>query len=261
MKKHLLFPALLIAGIATISSCKKDKDKDPDAINPAIQKCMVDYIISENDSTRSTYDSENRIIKFQTFDKTNNDSKGYLLVDYTTDKITQSGFNQNSDLIFKTEFKLNSNKNAQYAVNFDESNASNNDTTWFTYNGDQQLTRKVTKNSQVIIFDIITYDTIWYSYTGNNLTKVESKTNDGPIETTTYSYGSDNAKTEFLAPEQYYITNLLGKASEKLPISMTEGSTTENYIYEFNSDNFVTRAITKIGGTTEEDSRYYYTCK
>ncbi|WP_299251447.1 hypothetical protein [uncultured Cytophaga sp.] len=261
MKKQFLLPALILSGIVAFTSCKK-KDND-NAVNPSIQTCMVNYATNGNDSIKVTYDNQNRVTKYQLFDKSNNDSKSYSLFTYTTNKIIEKQYDDNSEFTNEINYYLNANQNVGYSMSYDGSNVNEADTTWYTYNANQQNTRRVVKNtSSIITIPIITYDTIWYTYSGNNISKVDKKIDNGNIETTVYSYGTVDAKSEFLAPEQgSVITNLYGKTSEKLPISKTEGSNTSTYVYNFNSEGYVIRAQTLNGGNVDADFRIAYNCK
>ena len=64
MKKQLFIPALLLAGLTAITSCKKDND---DAINPSMQACKLERKITGADSTQLSYDSNDRVIKSKRF--------------------------------------------------------------------------------------------------------------------------------------------------------------------------------------------------
>lgn len=212
MKKQLLLPALLLLGIAALTSCKKDND---DAVNPSKQQCTLDRKIQGADSTQYTYDSDNRVIKEQTFNSSGV-SQGYTLYSYSSSKITEKRYNGAGTLTSQVDYKLNGNNNAEYSVyTTDGADYDNSDTTWYTYDSGRHNTRRVTKNTTVIIgISTSTYDTTWYTYTGENLTKKEVKEDGGAIETTIYSYGSDNAYSEFLAPEATTARNLFGDYRE-----------------------------------------------
>lgn len=258
MKKHIFLPALLLMGITAITSCKKDND---DAVNPSKQACTLDHKTTSADSIQSTYDSENRVIKQQQFNNTGG-SQSYTLYTYSSSKIVEKNYNISGTLTSQIDYYLNANNNAQYSVyTTDGSNYTNADTTWYTYDSGRHNTRRVTKHTTVVVVPFSTYDTTWYTYTGENLTKKEVKTNIGSVETTVYSYGSDNAFSEFLAPESSIARNLYGDYSDKLPTSKTEGSTTTSYVYEFNSEGYVTRKKEVEAGITQRDDRYYYNCK
>lgn len=262
MKKVIFLPALVLIGFVAITSCKKDND---DAVNPSKQSCTLDRKIgkapSAADSTQLSYDSDNRVTKSQRFNSTGT-SQEYTLYTYSSNKITEKNYNTAGTLTSQVEYHLNGNNNAQYSVyTSDGSDYANADTTWYTYDSGKHNTRRVTKNTTVVVVPISTYDTTWYTYTGENLTKKEVKQNGGAIITTIYSYGSDNAYSEFLTPESSTARNLYGDYSEKLPTSMTEGSTTTSYIYEFNSEGYVTRKRAQVSGTTNSDESYKYNCK
>jgi len=260
MKRQFLLSALILSGFIAFTSCKKKKDDN--AINPAVQQCMINYDTNGNDSLKVTYDSQNRVIKSQVFDKTNNNSKSYSLYTYNTNDIIEQQFDNNSVLTQKITYHLNSNKNVDYSSSYNGTNEA--DTSWFTYNVNQQLTRRATKNTSINIINVttITHDTIWYTYSGNNISKVDKKINNGNIVTTVYSYGTNDVKSNFLAPEQAsIITNLYGKTSEKLAVSKTEGSTTTTYTYTFNTNGYVTRAQLMNGGNVVADIHYAYNCQ
>lgn len=258
MKKQIFLSAALVAlSLASLTSCKKDND---DAVNPTKQTCTLDRKIAGTDSTQLSYDSDNRVTKKQRFSA--GASQEYTLYTYSSNKIVEKNYNASGTLTSQVDYKLNGNNNAEYSVyTTDVSDYSNADTTWYTYDSGKHNTRRVTKNTTVIIAPISTYDTTWYTYTGENLTKKEVKTNNAAIVTTVYSYGSDNAYSEFLAPESSTARNLYGDYSEKLPISKTEGSTTTSYVYEFNSEGYATRKKEVVAAATNSDERYNYNCK
>ncbi len=259
MKKQFLLPALLLAGLAALTSCKKDKD---DPLTPNTDACKIDYITTSADSTQLTYDSEGRVTKEQSFNNADN-SQGYTLYTYASNKITEKEYDENGDETSFIEYHLNGANNADYSVSI-EDDADNNDTTWYQYDGNRRNTRRVTKNTTKIIgISTSTYDTTWYTYSGNNLTKVEEKINDGAVETTVYSYGSNEAKTQVLAPGQDYspVLGLYGDVSNQLPTSATMGSTTVTYVYEFNSQGYVTRYKVVNSGVTQSDAHFTYDCK
>ncbi|MGN6645874.1 MAG: hypothetical protein ACTHJT_05020 [Cytophaga sp.] len=261
MKKQFLLPALLLIGFTSaLTSCKKDKD---DALSPSMQACKVDYATTNADSTQLTYDSEGRVTKEQTFNKSSN-SQGYTLYSYAAHKITEKEYDENGNQTSQTDYYLNSNNNAGYSVYIEDGDTDNADTTWYSYDANKHNTRQVTKNTTTIVgISSSTYDTTWYTYSGNNLTKSEEKINGGDLETTVYSYGSDDAKTQFLAPGQNYspVLGLYGETSDQLPTSATIGSTTVTYVYEFNSQGYVTRYKVVNSGVTQNDIHFTYDCK
>jgi hypothetical protein len=261
MKKQLLLPALLFLGFAaTISSCKKNDDDD--AVNPSKQACTADRIITSTDSTQVTYDSENRVIKEQTFTKSGN-SLEYTLYTYSSNKIVEKTYDESGDLTEEINYHLNSNKNVAYSVSGAEANVDDADTTWYTYDSNKRLTRTVTKNTtSSFLGDAITRDTSWFTYTGSNLTKIETSENGGDNVVTIFSYGSDDAKSEFLLPLNSSIQNLYGETSEKLPVSATTEAITLTYVYTFNSEGYVTRyRVNAPGNTNSYDATIVYNCK
>jgi hypothetical protein len=193
----------------------------------------------------------------------------FIVYPYNTNNIVEQQYDKNSVLIQTITYHLNANNTAAYSNSNDGKNEA--DTTWFTYNGNQQLTRRATKNSSInvvnaTVITTITHDTIWYTYSGNNILQVAEKSNNGNIATTIYSYGTDDAKSDFLAPEQgTLITNLYGKPSQKLPVSKTQGTTTTTtttYTYTFNPNGYVTRAQQILsGGNVVSDTHYSYNCQ
>ena len=265
MKKQILLPALLLLGFTTvITSCKKKKDDDvsPNPTNPVAQTCMVDRVLTSTDSTQLTYDSNNRLIKDQTFD--NSGSKRYALYTYSPGKIVEQQYNQSGELFAQTDYHLNSNSHASYSVYTEGGDTENADTTWYMYDGSNHNTRRATKTTTtipVVGTKVSTYDTTWYTYSGDNLTKIVNRNNAGDIETTIYSYGNADAKSKFLSPGQDSgIIGLFGNTSNKLPISETSGSTTITYEYAFNGDGYVTRYQETEGSSTDV-SRFVYNCK
>ncbi|HSY61024.1 MAG TPA: hypothetical protein VK796_04065 [Cytophaga sp.] len=258
MKKQILLPALLLLGVTAIISCKKNND---DAVNPSKQACTLNYQTTSADSSQATFDSDNRIIKLQRFNNAGS-SQDYTLYTYSSSKIVEKNYDQTSALTSQVDYHLNSNNNVSYSVyTTDGSDYASSDTTWYTYDSGKHNTRRVTKNTTVVILPTSTYDTTWYTYTGENLTKKEVKTNGAAVVTTVYSYGSNDAKSEFLAPESSYVTNLYGDVSSQLPSSTTEGSTTTSYVYEFNSEGYVTRKKEVQSAVTQSDIHYTYNCK
>jgi len=262
MKKHFLLPALLLVGLTTtLTSCKKNKD---DAVAPAVEACQIDYATTTLDSTKITYDSQNRVIKEETFNNSD-DSEGSLTYTYSSNKIVEDEYDESGDLISKTEYHLNSNNNASYSVYVEDGNTDAADTTWYLYDSNKHNTRRVTKHTTPIIGDaaIRTYDTTWYTYTGGNLSKVEVKEAGEDIQTTSYTYGSDDAKTQVFAPGQDYshVAGLYGNPSEKLPTSATVGTTNVSYIYEFNDKGYVTRYKVVSSAVTQSDIYLKYYCK
>jgi hypothetical protein len=261
MKKVIFLPALVLVGFTALISCKKNND---DAVNPSKQACTLDHSTTTGDSTQSTYDSDNRVIKQQQFNNSGS-SQSYTLYTYSSGKIVEKNYDATSAMTSQVDYHLNGNNNVGYSVyTTDGSDYSSSDTTWYTYDSDKHNTRRVTKNTTSNVFPIpatITNDTTWYTYTGGNLTKKEVKTNGAATVTTVYSYGSDDAKSEFLAPESSNVTNLYGDTSAKLPTSMTQGSTTTSYVYETNSEGYATRKKEIISGVTQSDEHFYYNCK
>jgi hypothetical protein len=258
MKKQFLLSALILSGFIAFTSCKKKKDDS--VIIPAIQQCMINTAVNGNDSTKVTYDSQNRVVKSQVFDKTTNNSKWYSLYTYNANNLVEQQYDNNSVLIQTITYHLNANNTVAYSNSNDGKNEL--DTTWFTYNGNQQLTRRATKNTSIHVVNIITRDSTWYTYNGNNISQVAEKSNTGNIVTTLYSYGSMDAKSAFLAPEQgTLITNLYGKTSEKLAVSKTQGSTTTTYTYTLNTNGYVSRAQVLSGGNVVSDFHYSYNCQ
>jgi len=260
MKKHFLLPALLLVGLTTtLTSCKKNKD---DAVNPSIEACKVDYATTSGDSTQITYDAGNRVVKEESFN--NSDiSQGYTIYTYSSNKIVEDEY-EGGDLISKTEYYLNSNNNASYSVYVEDGNTDAADTTWYTYDSQKHNTRRVTVHTTPVVGNLAirTRDTVWYTYSGANLSKVEEKVQDEDVQTTTYSYGSDDAKTQILAPGQEYshVLGLFGNPSEKLPVSATMGAASVTYVYEFNDKGYVTRYKVMTGGVPQEDVRFRYKC-
>lgn len=264
MKKQILFPALLLLGFTTvITSCKKKKDENVNPTNP-IASCVVSRAITNEDSTQATYDSENRLIKDQTFGNTGA-SEGYSLYTYTTGKITEQSYGGDGNLDFKIDYHLNSNNHTSYSVYVEDGDTENADTTWYQYDGSNHNVRRATKSTStvpVIGTKVITYDTTWYTYTEDNLSKIVSRNNDGDTETTVYSYGTADAKTKILVPAQHQgIVGLFGNSSSKLPVSQTQGSTTLTYDYQFNNEGYVTRYQINIPASNPEVVRFVYNCK
>ena len=266
MKKQLLLPALLLLGFTTvITSCKKKKDDDvtPNPTNPVVQTCTVERAITSTDSTQVTYDSNNRLIKDQTFNSTG--SLRYALYTYSPGKIVEQQYNQSGELYKQTDYHLNSNNVASYSVYIEDGDIENSDTTWYLYDGSNHNIRRATKNTSTIPIigtKTATYDTTWYTYTGDNLTKIVDRNDDGDIETTVYSYGNDDAKSKFLSPgqEDSGIIGLFGNTSAKLPVSETSGSNTTKYDYTFNNEGYVTR-YQEVTPTSTNITRYVYNCK
>lgn len=263
MKKQFLLPALVLFGFTALTSCKKDND---DAVNPSVTACKVDYAITTvgtvTDSTKLTFDSQNRVIKEHTYN--NNTSTGYTLYEYSSNKIVQKDYDATSTLVSQTEYRLNSNNNVSYSVLIEGGDTDNADTTWYNYNAEKNNTRRVTKNTTSFLgVSTSTYDTTWYTYTAGNLTKLEEKEGNGPKQTTVFDYGSNDAKSEFLAPEQDYsfLENIYGDNSKKLPTSVTTGSDTYTFVYQFNSDGYATQYKVMDGATTLSNNRFVYNCK
>lgn len=260
MKKRIFLPTMLLLGFTAFMSCKKNND---DAVHPSPTGCNVDYATTATDSTQLSYDSQGRLGKEQTFNNSNH-STGYTLYSYQTGKIIQKDYNAAGALTSQTDYYLNSNDNASYSVYIEDGDTDNSDTTWYTYNSDKNNTRRVTKNTTSILsIPTYTYDTTWYTYTAGNLTKMEKSINGGSVETTYYSYGSDDAKSEFLAPEQDYafLQNIYGDNSDKLPVGMTTGSTHYTYVYDLTSEGYVKRYRIMDGGTTVSDNHFTYNCR
>ncbi|WP_018343776.1 hypothetical protein [Cytophaga aurantiaca] len=257
MKTQIFLSALVLFGFTALTSCKKDTD---DAVHPA-QACTLNHQTTSADSSQATYDSDNRIIKLQRFNNAGS-SQEYTLYTYSSSKIVEKNYDGSSALTSQVDYHLNSNNNVAYSVySINGVDYNSADTTWYTYDSGKHNTRRVTKNTTVVVLPVSTYDTTWYTYTGENLTKKEVKINNGTTTTTVYSYGSDDAKSEFLAPESSIVANLYGDVSDKLPASTTEGSTTTSYIYESNSEGYTTRKKELISGVTQSDVHYTYNCK
>jgi len=264
MKKHFLLPAVLLLGFTTaVTSCKKKKDDDVNPTNPTPQACTVDRARTNSDSTQATYDSNNRIIKYQTFNNSGN-SDNFILYTYNSNSIVQKNYDNNGDLTAETDYYLNSNSNVSYSVHIEDGDTDNADTTWYSYDGSNHNIRRATKNTSAVIGDLknTTYDTTWYTYSGDNLSKIDKRNDNGDMETTIYSYGTADAKSKFLVPGQDAgILGLFGNTSAKLPVSATSGSTTRSYFYQFNQEGYVTRYQIVNSAVTEKDIRYTYNCK
>lgn len=266
MKKQFLLPAVLVLGLATtLTSCKKDND---DAVTPSVQQCSVDYVLNDDDSVKVTYDSQNRIEKEQTFSKSTKNSQDYTLYEYSSGKIVEKMYDADGDIQSEVNYHLNANDNVEYSVAFDKDASGNNDvdnsdTTWYTYDSDRRVTTTITNNrTDYVITQTVSRDTSWFSYSNGNLTKVENKVGNGAKVTTIYSYGSDDAKSEFLVPMpgDASIRNIYGNTSDKLPTDMTAPGTTINYAYQFNSEGYATRVdVTAAGVSNRTD--IYYNCK
>lgn len=271
MKKRILLPALLLLGSTLImTSCKKKKDDDVSPTNPTnpnnpgVPTCVVERAITNIDSTQVTYDSNNRLIKDQTFNNSGG-SEGYTLYTYSSSKIIEQEYDENGDLFAQTDYYLNANSNAGYSVHVEDGDTENADTTWYTYDSAKHNVRRATKNTSTIPIigtKTASYDTTWYTYTGDNLTKIVNRNDAGDIETTIYSYGTTDAKSKFLAPGQDTgILGLYGSTSSKLPVSATMGSNTFTFDYVLNAEGYVTRYQITPAGAAPNITRFVYTCK
>ncbi len=267
MKKQFLLPAVLLVGLATtLTSCKKDND---DAVTPSKQACSVDYILNDDDSLKVTYDGQNRIEKEEVFSKATKNTKGYTLYEYSSGKIVEKSYDADGDIESEINYHLNANDNVEYSVAFDKDASGNNDfdnadTTWYKYDSDRRVERTITHDrTDFVITQALSRDTTWFSYSSGNLTKVESKIGNGAKATTIYSYGSDDAKSEFLVPMpgDATIRNIYGNTSDKLQTSMTEGGTTVSYAYQFNSEGYATRVDASPAAGINNRTDIYYNCK
>lgn len=265
MKKQFLLPAVLLVGFATtLTSCKKDND---DAVTPSKQACSVEYILNADDSLKVSYDSQERISKEEIFSKSSGNSQAYVTYDYSSGKIVEKTY-VGGDIQSEVNYHLNANDNVEYSVAFDKDASGNNDfdnadTTWYLYDSERHVTRTITHDrTDFIITQGLSKDTSWFTYSGGNLTKEERKIGNAASTTSFYTYGNNDATSEFLVPMpgDASIRNIYGKTSQKLPIAKASGGTTVTYGYTFNSEGYVTRVDETTSGANNRTD-IYYNCK
>lgn len=249
MKKIILYTLAILQFSALLSSCSDEGD-DPNPTggdNPTpTGTCLIQSFADDEETTTYKYNAQNQIIQVLIDGEVESD------ITYTAaGKISTQTFADRTD--FKTEtYTYNANGTIATYVGYDEEQT-------FYYNGG-------TNPAYSVNFEGTQYaDTSFYTFSGGNLTKVESRqhsTSGSYIDITTFTYDSKKNPT-FL--QDWYAwsqnaNNMTSFTYQYYEDGNLEDGGSFNLTYTYNTNGYPTAAT----GTDGEDTytaSMTYECK
>jgi len=240
-----IISSIVILGILIISTNGCKNENADDNITPAINACKL--VLTKNnlgDSSILTYDDESRLIAIQQFDG-NGKEVYYKSYTYNTGYIKVTGRTD----AYTSVITLNADGTANYEV-ITQFGAPLY-TISYAYDSDGHNIRKVQ------VTNTGRYDTILYTYTNGNLTKV-----------TAPYYLNENTYTTIKTADPYtidYLSGLYGKGSKNLPATSVEyfinATNDYSYSYQTNTAGYVVKKKSTPNGLPPVTTYNTYMCK